>query len=192
MITDQAYDCWELCYSNLRSCNLSLDSIKHTHSGHANLCFCANPLAILLWFGLVFCNGFELIIFCDSSQMSMPINSSVYNPTCTKQTFGNFRITADTGPFNVDALRVSVPLQVLQESPSHNRLVSLTLRSLIHSIDRFILHTARNIKYIHDFKIKIRGTDVLRRTGKISSQKSLDFVALLGTSGCYVLLIAFH
>lgn len=70
------------------------------------------------------------------------------------------QITADRSLFNVDAVRVSVPLLVLQESPSLNRLISLILCFLIHSTDGFVLHIARNMKYIHDFKTKIKGIDV--------------------------------
>lgn len=97
------------------------------------------------------------------------INSIVFNPTCVQQT-GKFQITADTRPFNVDALRASIPLLLLLDSLSPNRLISLTLRSSIHSTAGFILHIARNNKYVHNFMAKIKGTDVQRRTDKISWQ----------------------
>ena len=98
------------------------------------------------------------------------INSVVSNPTCMQQTFGKFQTTADTRPFNIDTSRATVPLLVLLDLPSPNRLISLTVPSPVHSTGGFILHIARNNKYIHDFKAKIKGTDVWRQTDKISSQ----------------------
>lgn len=98
------------------------------------------------------------------------INSVVFNPTCMQQTFGKFQIIADTRLFNIDVLRASVPLLVLLDSPSPNRLISLTLPSPIHGTDGFILHITRNNKCIHEFEAKIKSTDVWRRTDKISSQ----------------------
>lgn len=79
----------------------------------------------------------------------------ISNPAYTQQTFGKFQMTADVRPFNTDALKASVFLLVLPDSPSPKRLISLILLSPIDSIDGFILHITRNNKYINDFKAKL-------------------------------------